>query len=352
MLKGTYHDEGLAAVNYLLRNINPNGQFNYYLDPNGTPSIKNYNLLRHAGSIYSVYQWNRVNERSQDSILECAMDFLLGFLKSPLGINYMSCVMVNGSAKLGGAALTLLALTEKYKFAPLKQDLMTMRRLAEFILWMQDPSGCYLSKSHFGEGQFDKFKSLYYPGEAMLALFRLYKLDPDPRWLISVTDGADYLLLNPVMRGKIREHNHWFACLLAELYLVIPKRDYYDEFWAIVDTIIEYVPKRIEQAYTTAGIATMGEAVVAGLVLEIQLGNYKRIPQLQDALREVMDYILQFQVKRISSKNVLAEGGIMKKMDNAAIRIDYVQHTIQVITGIISASKFSHMSANIVNATH
>jgi hypothetical protein len=251
----------------------------------------------------------------------------------------MSCVTENETAKLGGSALLLLALTEKNKCKAERGDFPTMRKLAEYLIWMQDPSGKFRSKSNFKDKQFDPFESLYYPGEAILALIRLYQLDPDPRWLISATQGADYLVKYPIIQGGIRKHNHWLAIALSELYLIHPKAAYYKEYWNITHIIIEYVPRRIRENYTTAGMATLGEAIVAGILMEINLGKPEKLEVLFSMVDNIMGYILRLQIKENDLTYKYGVGGIMSTANVPEIRIDYVQHTLQVICGTIMARK-------------
>ena len=339
----SYPQAGEKAVQYLLRHLHPNGVFDYVYRPGKGASIEGYNLLRHAGTLYALFQWFHLHrELPLPEILEKGVSYLAGYVQPISDARYISAIVHHQEAKLGGTALALLMYTERYKLVKSAADLKRMQSLAEFLLWMQEPSGKYLSKYLNAQKEFDPFISVYYPGEAMLALLRLYQIDPDPRWLHSVTIGAGYLLRHPVMNGKVRGHNHWFAIALSELYLIQPEKAYYDEFWMITDTTIDYIPKRMQQGYSSAGMATLGEAIVAGLLLELRLGQPGRTSRLRSVIDDVLAYCLRLQAP---GDDLASSGGIMQNTGKPNIRIDYVQHTLQVISGWIVASKMEAAAA-------
>jgi hypothetical protein len=329
--KTTYHEAGNGCVEYLLAHLHPNGAFDYLFDPQEGPVGNEYNLLRHGGTLYALFQWFNLHKiEPPKKQLEAGVSYLASFIR-PLGdARHMTAVVFENEAKLGGAALALLMYTERYKWRKSAADLRIMRSLAECIIWMQEPSGRFLSKYMYREKVFSDFVSVYYPGEAMLALLRLYEIDPDPRWLQSVVSGSEFLLLHPVMDGQVRGHNHWFATALSELYLVQPENAFYDEFWKIADATIDAIPSRIVKGSSSASMATVGETAMAALILELKMQKTDRLDAIKAAIQTVLSYCLGLQVKDQDSKAV---GGIMENTGKPKIRIDYVQHTLQVISG-------------------
>jgi hypothetical protein len=65
--------------------------------------------------------------------------------------------------------------------------------LGTFILFLQEPNGRFHSTYDPAVGDFGSFQSLFYPGEAILALASVHRIDPDPRWLAAAMKGIAYL---------------------------------------------------------------------------------------------------------------------------------------------------------------
>jgi len=345
MTRHDYAQAGQEAVNYLLRHIQADGSFDYKFHATKGVLPGEYNLLRHAGTLYALYQWKHINGMSARDILltESPLDYLMRRLQHPEHANFMLFVADSSDEiKLGAVALTLLAMTERSVTGPDKDELKIMQSFAEFILWMQEPSGKFISKLFYDQRQFSSFESLYYPGEAILALLRLYNFDPDPRWLQAAVHASDYLLQYPVLDKKGRRaHNHWFAIALAELLHLLPREDFQAEFCKIVEDTMSTLQNKIDQGASSASLATRGETIIAALHLE-QLQLFPvRIAGLREALDLALAYCLRLQIKDEQYPQASARGGIRKSEHIPLIRIDYVQHTLQVISGVLKSGHFS-----------
>src|ERR1700743_2078629 len=131
---------GHLALDYLMANIRVDGSF-IYKQHAGTGEVsKDYNILRHAGCLYVLYKYlDPDHRRSSAHPLESAEFYLLRHCTRVQDSPDCSCGVENKSAKLGGAALTLLALIESYRCRPKQQILDIMKRLASFLVLMQEP---------------------------------------------------------------------------------------------------------------------------------------------------------------------------------------------------------------------
>ena len=202
------------GVGYLLRSIRDDGSFIYHQDASTGYIPPGYNILRHAGSLCVLYQamplWAGpareplMSISAPEPLLEKACAYMMGYLRvlppslPAGGGGDIVCIVEANEAKLGGTGLALLALIERYKVRPDPDSLVQMRRMAAFLAWMQEDSGKFRSKLIYDKGRFDAFESVYYPGEAILALLRLHSIDPDPRWLKVASMGSDYLVKHPI----------------------------------------------------------------------------------------------------------------------------------------------------------
>jgi len=335
------------GIDYLFNCINPNGSFVYEIHAKTGKRLNSYNILRHAGCVYILYQWlNFYNQLADKAILlEKVVHYLQSHIKKLKNKPDLYCVVEKNEIKLGGTALTILALIEKYKLNAVQDDLSLICALGNFIVWMQDSTGKFKSKLYYNENIFSDFESTYYPGEAILALIRLHHIDPKGIWLKHAQLGIDYLLKNPMLNNDgTHGHHHWLATALAEYYQIVKNDKIYDELWNIANATILAMKKNYSSGgnnytYSSAAMATRGETIAATLALEFSLRNDSQIGKLFPALNESVDFCLSFQIKENVIFNKLnLKGGIKKAQNNGKIRIDYVQHTIQVLLVMLRLS--------------
>lgn len=338
---------GQLCADYLSRHIRVNGSFEYEIFGRTGATTTRYNILRHAGAIYAFSQWQNLHGAGQNADwMKMPVEFLKAHARTLEFAGKLSCIVEGDEVKLGGTSLALLAMIERYKLHPTRRDMVWMRRFAEFIVWMQLPDGKFYSKFFYDKKRFSEFESNYYPGEAMLSLIRFYRLDADARWLRGAVAGAEYLLSHPVAgRTGGRGHNHWFAMALSELLVLMPRQDLYDEFWLIADATIRMARQQIDSMASSASVATFGETIAAALGLDLRRNRPSRVDELLELLVEILGYCLRLQVGDGQGFSEYAKGGIMERPGRDRIRIDFVQHTLQVISGLLrmqAAIEISH----------
>ncbi len=219
------------ATAYLVR-FNTDGRFVYrqHVDGQQMPRTK-YNVLRHAGSIYSLgHSFGRPGggEPATRAVIVAAARYLVEHYVRPLRDENANALAVwsipreegsqtgNPQAKLGGAALGVIALETARAIDPTAVPLETAQGLGRFILFMQEEEGSFRSKYEDESGFDVDFDSLYYPGEAILALTLLYEADHDERWLEAAVKGVAYLVES--RRGSLRLPNdHWLMIAIDRL---------------------------------------------------------------------------------------------------------------------------------------
>src|SRR5262249_34906170 len=113
------------------------------------------------------------------------------------------------------------------------------RKLGHYLVTQQKDTGAFVSERLFRSKQALDYESPYYPGEAILALLRLHRLDPQLTWLEAARRGAAYLI--EVRDAGIPEqslpHDHWLLYALNELHRASPDRVYLEHAMRIVRTI-------------------------------------------------------------------------------------------------------------------
>ncbi len=209
----------LAAA-YLAGAVDGDGRMEYLvsLDPAVRPR-GGYNMLRHSGAIYAMRQYldRRESTEVEDAAVRAAGYLRRTAIRPVKGHEDILAVYtlpaITGESrvklKLGGAGLGLAALCGLEAHRPGTTPLEDLKRLGEFILFMQKPGGGFHSRYFPDEGVFDReWTSLYYPGEAALGLVMLHQLDPDPRWIEAAADIIGYLARTREDRF-LTEPDHW-----------------------------------------------------------------------------------------------------------------------------------------------
>ena len=195
-----------SAAEYLIRQCLENGKFRYRINVNKAVKLKpRYNLLRHTGTIYALASYDQdypgeltrsALKRSTRFLKETAIGSVPG-RNDLLAVWSHPQITLGGKplqAKLGGTGIGLVALLSVEKRIPGTTPLEYLRKMGEFLLYMQNSDGSFYSKYIPQKGgRDDSWTSLYYPGEAALGLVMLYERDPSIKWLQAAADSIAYL---------------------------------------------------------------------------------------------------------------------------------------------------------------
>ncbi|MCH9651637.1 MAG: hypothetical protein K0U98_25650 [Deltaproteobacteria bacterium] len=341
-----------AGGEYLLRHHQPNGLFDYSYRAKRDKYDDSYNLLRHAGTCYALLElYEATGDARYRAAARLGLEKLLTKARPPKPehreAHFEAIVSPGEEAKLGGAALTILALMRYREASGESLWLDRARNLATFLVFQQEPSGHFFSKYFYGPPDPEPFESIYYPGEAILSLMRLYREDPDPRWLETARKGADWLMDVRDTGKAVKDlpHDHWLLMGLNELHQVTEDPRYAQHGARIAQAIIEaqrtagppldwvgsyYTPPR------STPTATRSEALVAMVHLAKRV-RMDPTPYLE-ALRRAASFQLRCQLTEQNSLYLprpdLALGGFRRSLTNWEVRIDYVQHNLSALLGL------------------
>jgi len=354
-------DDLLSAMalggDYLRDAVKPNGQFVYSYLPKSNRDDNGYNILRHAGTTFSMLE---VYEITQDPALLASIEQVLGYLVNQVrpctgfitGDSAL-CLVEDDEVKLGGHGLAILAIS---KYTSLTGDdtyLSIAQGLAEWIVGSQDDAGNAVHKISFSSNMDSGFVSGYYPGEAIFGLMRLYAIDGDDRWLQSAVATARYLIL--IRDGDVPadelEHDHWLLYGLNEVYRAEPDPIYIDHAEKIVTAIMGAQLTDAPYPDWNGGFRSPPTAAPTATRIEGLCATYHLFRDFNDSAdldRMLTALILgaQFQLTaQFQPESVMylqdpqrALGGIRKTLTNYEVRIDYVQHSISnliCIAGLI-----------------
>ncbi len=335
----------VAGGRYLSRAVEAGGKFVYNYFPKSHKVEESYNILRHAGTLYSMLDLYDLT--GDDALLESAeraLDYLLATaLSCELGGRNHVCIVEDAQVKLGGNGLAAVALA---KYIEITGD---REHLADLIAWgrtlraLQHDSGEFIHKITYPEGEDTGVVSGYYPGEALLALVRIYAHDPQEGWLDAAEKGAQYLINVRDQGLPVQQlsHDHWLLYGLNELYRHRPSSLYLDHAMRIAQAIVlaqNREPKYrdwLGSYYTppwSTPTATRSEGLCAAYQLARDFKTSTDAGQILEALELGIAFQLQTQFRPESvmylSDPKRSLGGFHASLTNFGLRIDYTQHNI------------------------
>ncbi|MDM8522231.1 hypothetical protein QUF80_02570 [Desulfococcaceae bacterium HSG8] len=355
------------SAGYLADNTEKNGMFKYRINMDPATEVKErYNILRHAGTIYAMCMYYQLYpDVNLQSAIERAGRYLRDEAIHPIpGRDDMLAVWsepeVNRSgkplqAKLGGTGLGLVALLSLENIRPGFTPLSDLQSLGRFIVYMQKEDGRFYSKFIPSKGgRWDKWQSLYYPGEAALGLLMLYEKDASDVWIESAAKALAYMARSRKNRTDIPA-DHW-ALLATKKMLSLENKDelpvsrnlLISHAVRICDTILQSQivnPERPEYdgGFSKDGRTTPTATRLEGLqaALSFLPPNHKVRKWIESSVTLGIAFLLRAQIIEGEFVGAFprAVGKISKNIPNAdkfnrrstEVRIDYVQHALSAM---------------------
>jgi hypothetical protein len=341
------------GADYLTRILSSTGRYVYMYHPVDDRDDPSYGWLRHAGTTYALLEaYEEFGNSSYLEKAEVALSYLTSHLSQDTASEgkYLVDTDDEEQQKVGGAGLALLALA-KHAAVTGKRDssgrtggVETMRALARFILKQQYQDGHFRCNADIEHETGKKLKRelWYYPGEAVLALIRLYAIDPQQPYLDGARKGADWIVQvrDAYVSEDNQEHDHWMSYAFNDLYRMTHDEAYLKHAYRIARAI-QKTQRRAEGAPAadfvgtfydgqTAPASTRVEAYDADIVLSRFAGQPE--PWLIGPAKEAARWMLRQQYRPEGDywlKNpAKADGGVRESLFVHDVRIDYVQHAM------------------------
>ena len=369
---GVLLQRSVWAADYLMSSISANGKIRYRYQTTRDKTTSSYNLIRHAGTTYSLFQvYDRTRFEPYRLAGNEAIDYLLGhtrrdtrtgpylpadhpdFGESQFVVSLPKGRQSEGDVHLGGAGLALVMLDQYVESTgDTETYLEQARAMARFIVASQKEDGEFYSfpPKRVGEPPCRDEVSPYYPGEAILGLIRLYSYDPNPLWKDTAVRAADWLI---EVRDKGKDesevaNDHWLMLGLSYLYLYTEDMRYVDHSMAICRAV-EYQYRKNEHAWAeypdfqggyydpprSTPAATRGEGL--GAVLETCHLAGKDCAWIENLLMETVRHEMLSQYDPDMSywmpNPARAFGAFNGGLLDTDVRNDFVQHNMSSLLG-------------------
>lgn len=281
------------TTHYLANQVKSNGRFEYGHFPCFGRNINTYNTLRHASSVYSLIEGygfcreHQLESQKLDFIaqqIESALLYLENNVIKHYPDNKAYILEINNTIKLGANAVCILALVKYIQvFSNSEHNprfLELSKKLANGILAMQKPSGQFVHVLNADTLEvISENHVIYYDGEAVFGLMRLYGIDKDEHWINCVEKAFDYFIESD--SGHNGAHDHWLSYCTNEMVIYRPEKRYFQFAVNNVKGFTNFIKNRIT-TYPT--------------LLELSMAFHKMLLKL-DEHPEHKDVLEGFDVK-------------------------------------------------------
>ena len=214
-----------TSSQFLINQIKADGSFVYGYYPSFDSVMSSYNILRHAGTLWSMMCANDVvkNENIKPAVAS-ALDYLVTQIKY---LNDNTAFIVEAKAseiKLGGLGITIIAMSKYMEIYGDRDYTDIIRKLAEGIIYMQNQeTGKLLHVLNSDDYSVkEEMRTVYYDGESSYALVKAYEITKDSKYLDAAALSIDYFM----RENYIKYRDHWLAYAMNEFTKHVPEEKY------------------------------------------------------------------------------------------------------------------------------
>ena len=331
----------------------PGGKFGYIYYPCSDTFDPDYNIVRHAGTTYSLFQlYQYTGDPYFKDIALAALEFLSPHIKQPEENPELSILEFNRRSDLGANALLTLALIEMpdnvLAQAPQYRELRD--RLGATLLAFQMEDGSFYKRyRELVAKRPPKKQPIYYPGETFLAFVRLYETTGEDKYLAAAKKAAEYQI-NDFKKSKVPDN--WAIQAYGRYHRHDPQQKYADACFEMAEALLKdqwgtYKERKgkvrdlpfrdfyggyVGWPPRSTPAASRTEAMDEAYDLAVRVKDEKRTDRYAKAILAAHWFDLYNQYGKGNSywmpNPARALGGLKGSPIANDIRIDYTQHAI------------------------
>ena len=334
----------------MLRHLNNDGSFVYEYNPITGKRSDSYNILRHAGTAYTLAElYGYTGDKKYILGAEKALLYLKKQIKPCPNNLGPACVVEAGETKLGGNALAVLAFTKYMAVTGTRKYVQEAKQLTDFILNTQSKTGEFLVHKIYGD-TVDSFRSRYYPGEAIFALVSLYNLNRDSKFVDAAHRGALWLTVrDATIPDSKLILDQWLLYGLNELHENNNDERYvkYAKRFVNIASVRQHNSNIDEEIVWNGGYGNPPRGTLAAIIDEGLGAAYyvflrSRDSEYASKTLEILKNGIRFQLHtQYTAENIVSLkanpaglGGFRNYLDEYTVRIDYTHHSISALLGL------------------
>lgn len=327
-----------TSADYLAMQIGLDGKFDYGFYPICHKPIPGYNILRHSTSIWSLLCAYRI---TGDKFILRQAESAIGYMISSTVYKYPNkegkentvylFEKTQNEVKLGGNAVAIIVLTEYMNVVGTDKYKKLAAELGNGILELFDErDGSFFHVLKYPSlAPRDKFRTVYYDGETVFALSRLYGLTKQKRFLDAAAAAAEYFIKNDYTRFA----DHWVAYSMNELTKYLPDERYLNFALKNVQVNLERIYKQPTTYHTFLELLCVSFELLTRIKERgMKCGYLKKLDEerfVKTVFRRAEhmlngygypEYVMYFKYPES------ALGAFFVRHDEYRIRIDDVQH--------------------------
>lgn len=350
------------GTDFLFDQLWEDGKFTYGYYPAYDKQLTGYNSVRHFSSLYALLETIEYAEKQQTAH---STDELLKKVEKGLdwGLKNL-CLAVDGhlyvgekvkegyDLKLGAQAVVVLALAKYETLTGYDFYHEAMLNLLEGMHSFIDEEGRTRHVLREDLSTKEKFRIIYYNGEALFAIMRAYPLTGDERWL----KLGERLMDRYVADNYERYHDHWLSYSVNELTQYLPKREYYE--FGVKNALenLRFMEGR-DTAYPTflellsaanKMFCRIEESAYAGELFSEE--EYRRLREVTEkrALHELRTGVMWPEYAIYFARPETIAHGFYARHDRTRMRIDDAEHFLSGLinyTWLLQDAKFQMKEA-------
>lgn len=215
---------------FLTNQVKEDGQFEYGYFSAFAKKIGTYNILRHSSSLYAMAEGyeilkdDRIIQAVEKGIDYAIREAMVYRDEETKDVAFMVDIANQNEIKLGSNATAILAMTKYMEVTGSIKYIKEAQALARGMIQMKTISGGFIHVLSYPSFEIkDIHRIIYYEGEAVFALLRLYALDKMDEWLEESCKSLDYFIENDYWK----HHDHWLSYAANEITDYIPEDKYF-----------------------------------------------------------------------------------------------------------------------------
>ncbi|ENW12950.1 hypothetical protein [Acinetobacter pittii] len=306
---------------FLHDQIQENGKFIYGYFSAYDRDIRNYNTVRHCTSVYALLETFEVQSKPEywPKIHAAIQYSLTNFYKEK---DSETAFMIDGKEgefeiKLGANAAAILMLTKYQEITQKTNYQKYAEKLANGILKLIDSNGSTTHVLNYPDYDLkEKFRIIYYDGEAALALLRLYQINQDSRLLETVK-----LMFECFIEKRYEKyHDHWLSYCTNELTKICPEDKYF------IFGLNNYLKHFIFIRNRKTTYATLLEMLMAAYKMVSRLKEQGRTVLFEQAYMPELQKLIEFRADFQTTGFFYPEMAMYMARPDKILHAFYIRH--------------------------